>query len=189
VWHTGEESGMWGSGFFMDHPTISRDSIVAQLNIDMVGRGAATDVTGQAKSTTPGMPGAELHGGDHYLQLVGSRRLSTELGDLVEKVNTDRKHGFIFDYNIDADGHQQNIYCRSDHWSYGKWGIPVVFFTTGGHADYHQYTDEPQYIRYDHMAEVDKLIFDIAVATADLDHRVVVDHPKPNPAPATSCKQ
>jgi hypothetical protein len=183
VWHAGEEHGMWGSGYFMDHPTVPRDSIVAQLNIDMIGRGAATDVTGQAKD------GGELHGGDKYLQLVGSRRLSTELGDLVETVNKDKGYGFNFDYNIDADGHPQNIYCRSDHWSYAKWGVPVVFFTTGGHADYHQVTDEPQYIRYESMARIDHLIFDIALRAADLDHRVVVDHAKPNPAPATVCKQ
>jgi Peptidase family M28 len=183
VWHAGEEKGMWGSGYFMDNPTVPRDSIVAQLNIDMVGRGAATDVTGQKKE------GGVLHGGDHYVQLVGSRRLSTELGDLVETVNTEKKHGFVFDYNIDADGHPQDIYCRSDHWSYAKWGVPVVFFTTGGHADYHQVTDEPQYIRYDRMAALDRLIFDVAVGVANLDHRVVVDKPKPNPAPATSCKQ
>ncbi len=183
VWHAGEEHGMWGSGYFMDNPTIPRDSIVAQLNIDMVGRGAATDVTGQK------MGGGILHGGEHYVQLVGSRRLSTELGDLVEKVNTEKKHGFLFDYNIDADGHPQNIYCRSDHWSYAKWGVPVVFFTTGGHADYHQVTDEPQYIRYDHMAALDRLIFDVAVGVANLDHRLVVDKAKPDPAPATACKQ
>jgi hypothetical protein len=182
VWHAGEEHGMWGSGYFMDNPTIPRDSLVAQLNIDMVGRGAASDVTGQAKG------GGILHGGDKYLQLVGSRRLSTELGDLVESVNKDKGYGFNFDYNIDADGHPQNIYCRSDHWSYAKWGVPVVFFTTGGHADYHQVTDEPQYIRYESMALIDRLIFDIAVRVADLDHRVVDDHPKPNPAPATVCK-
>jgi len=183
VWHAGEERGMWGSGYFMGNPTIPRDSIVAQLNIDMVGRGAATDVTGQGKD------GGVLHGGDKYLQLVGSRRLSTELGDLVESVNKDKGYGFNFDYNIDADGHPQNIYCRSDHWSYAKWGVPVVFFTTGGHADYHQVTDEPQYIRYGSMALIDRLIFDIAVRVADLDHRIVVDHPKPNPAPAMVCRQ
>ncbi|MGH7522732.1 MAG: M28 family peptidase [Gemmatimonadales bacterium] len=183
VWHAGEEHGMWGSGYFMDHPTVPRDSIVAQLNIDMIGRGAATDVTGQA------MEGGVLHGGDRYLQLVGSRRLSTELGDLVESVNKDKGYGINFDYHIDADGHPQNIYCRSDHWSYAKWGVPVVFFTTGGHSDYHQATDEPQYIRYGSMARIDSLIFDIAARVADLDHRVVVDHPKPNPAPATVCKQ
>ena len=183
VWHAGEELGMWGSGYFMDRPTVPRDSIVAQLNIDMVGRGAASDVTGQA------MEGGVLHGGDRYLQLVGSRRLSTELGDIVEAVNKGKGYGINFDYHIDADGHPQNIYCRSDHWSYAKWGVPVVFFTTGGHADYHQVTDEPQYIRYGSMARIDSLIFDIALRVADLDHRVVVDHPKPNPAPATVCKQ
>jgi hypothetical protein len=183
VWHAGEEMGMWGSGYFMDHPTVPRDSIVAQLNIDMVGRGAASDVTGQAKD------GGILHGGDRYVQLVGSRRLSTELGDLVETVNKEKNHGFNFDYNIDANGHPQNIYCRSDHWSYGKWGVPVVFFTTGGHADYHQVTDEPQFIRYGHMAALDSLIYDIGMKAANLDHRVVVDGAKPNPAPATVCKQ
>jgi hypothetical protein len=189
VWHTGEEAGMFGSGYFMDHPTVPRGSIVAQLNIDMVGRGAATDVTGQGKAPEGQTSGTALHGGDRYLQLVGSRRLSTELGDLVEKVNADTKRGFAFDYNIDADGHQQNRYCRSDQWSYAKWGVPVVFFTTGGHADYHQVTDEPQYIRYDHMAAVDSLVFDVVVAIANLDHRVVVDKPRPGPVPAVRCKQ
>ncbi len=183
VWHAGEERGMWGSDYFMAHPTVPRDSIVAQLNIDMVGRGAANDVTGQGKD------GGILHGGPGYLQLVGSRRLSTELGDLVERVNTDKRLGLHLDYNIDANGHPQNIYCRSDHWSYAKWGVPVVFFTTGGHADYHQVTDEAQFIQYPHMAQVDALIFNVALAAANLDHRLVVDHPKPDPMPATTCRQ
>lgn len=104
-------------------------------------------------------------------------------------MNTEKKHRFVFDYNIDADGHPQNMYCRCDHWSYAKWGVPVVFFTTGGHANYHMVTDEPQYIRYDHMAALDRLIFDVALGVADLNHGVVVDKPKPNPAPAATCKQ
>ena len=65
----------------------------------------------------------------------------------------------------------------------------MVFLTTGGYADFHQVTDEPQYIRYDHMAALDKLIFDITAAVADLPHRPVVDKSKPNPAPATACQQ
>ncbi|MES2305883.1 MAG: M20/M25/M40 family metallo-hydrolase [Gemmatimonadota bacterium] len=183
IWQTGEESGMWGSGYFMDHPTVPRDSLVADLNIDMVGRGAPSDVTGQQKE------GGLLAGADRYVQLVGSRRLSTELGDIVENVNKDPKYNFKLDYAMDANGHPQNIYCRSDHWSYGKWGVPAVFFTTGGHADYHQVTDEPQYIRYDHMALLGHLIFDSAMRVANLDHRVLVDGVKPNPAPATACQQ
>jgi hypothetical protein len=175
VWHAAEEKGLWGSEYYTDHPTVPRDSIVAQLNMDMVGRGAATDVTGEIKE------GGLAHGGAGYLQLVGSRRLSTELGDLIERVNRTSKLGFDFDYSQDANGHPQNIYCRSDHYSYARYGIPVVFVTTGGHADYHQVTDEPQYIDYPRMAKVGTLIHDAALTVANLDHRIVVDKTKPDP--------
>ena len=74
-----------------------------------------------------------------------------------------------------------NIYQRSDHYNYARYGIPVVFMTTGLHGDYHQVSDEPQYIEYDHMARVASLVEDIALHVADLDHRVVVDHAKPDP--------
>jgi hypothetical protein len=175
VWHTAEELGLFGSEYFTDHPTVPRDSIVAQLNIDMVGRGAASDVTGLDKAGNP------LHGGPDYLQLVGSRRLSTELGDLAESVNRSGNHGLHFDYSMDANGHPMNIYCRSDHYEYARYGIPIIFFTTGGHSDYHQLTDEPEYIDYPHMVGVDRYIADLLVHVADLDHRPVVDHPKPDP--------
>jgi hypothetical protein len=175
VWHAGEERGLWGSEYFTDHPAVPRDSIVAQLNMDMVGRGAATDVTGEDKA------GGLLRGGPGYVQLVGSRRLSTELGDIIEQVNKEKNLGMRFDYGMDANGHPQNIYCRSDHYEYARYGIPIVFLTTGGHADYHQVTDEPQYIDYDRMAQVSRLVFESALAVANLDHRVVVDKPKPDP--------
>jgi hypothetical protein len=115
------------------------------------------------------------------VQLIGSRRLSTELGDLIEQVNQSNKLGLAFDYSQDANGHPQNIYCRSDHYEYARYGIPIVFFTTGGHSDYHQVTDEPQYIDYGRMAQVATLVRDAAVAVANLDHRIVVDKPKPDP--------
>jgi len=166
VWHTGEEKGLLGSEYFTDVPTVPRDSIVAQLNIDMIGRGTAQDVK---------------NGGPHYVQLVGSRRLSTELGDLVESVNTTGKHGFTFDYQYDANGHPQNIYCRSDHYSYARYGIPVVFFTTGVHRDYHMVTDEVQYIDFDHFRGVTQLIHDIATTVGNRAKAPVVDKPKPDP--------
>jgi len=175
VWHTGEEKGLLGSRYFTDHPTVPRDSIVAQLNMDMVGRGNAGDETGRTKDGTP------LHGSTGYLQLVGSRRLSTELGDLIEQVNKADHYDLTFDYAMDADGHLSNIYCRSDHYEYARYGIPITFFTTGLHSDYHQVTDEPEYIDYTHMAKVGNFVEDVAVHVANLDHRVVVDHPKPDP--------
>jgi len=181
VWHVGEEKGLWGSKFFNVHSTVSRDSIVAQLNIDMVGRGAATDLTGLSKD------GQDLRGGPDYLQLVGSRRLSTELGDLVENVNTAKKHNLVFDYGMDANDHPMNIYCRSDHYEYARWGIPVTFFTTGGHSAYHQLTDEPQYIDYPHMERVAKLIADVALDLGNRAGRPVVNQPKLDPRGV--CKQ
>jgi len=172
IWHTAEELGLLGSRWFTDHPTIPRDSIVAYLNLDMVGRGAADDIPG---------------GGPTYLQLVGSRRLSTELGDLVEDVNAALASPFDFDYSLDADGHPERIYCRSDHWNYARYGIPIVFFTTGLHKDYHQVTDEPDYIDYPHMARVARLVHDVAFRLSNLEHRVVVDGPVP--APGEGCRQ
>ncbi len=181
VWHVGEEKGLLGSAYFTDHPTVPRDSIVTQLNIDMVGRGDAWDMTGHA------IDGADLHGNSNYLQLVGSRRLSTELGNLAETVNKEDHHNLAFDYSMDANGHPQNIYCRSDHYEYARYNIPIIFFTTGGHSDYHQVTDEAQYIDYPHMARVDNYIEDLLVHVADLDHRPVVDGPHMDPHGV--CKQ
>jgi hypothetical protein len=181
VWHTGEELGLFGSQYFTDHPTVPRDSIVAQLNMDMVGRGGTGNLVGRT------IDGKDIWGNPDYLQLVGSRRLSTELGNLIEEVNTKQAKPLQFDYSIDANNHPANIYCRSDHYSYARYGIPITFFTTGGHADYHQLTDEPQYIEYDHMARVATLVHDAALRVANLDHRVVVDKPKPDPR--GECKQ
>ena len=172
VWHTGEESGLQGSRWFTDNPTVPRDSIVAQINTDMIGRGG---------------PDSETSRDPAYMQVIGSRRLSTELGDLAETVNREGGHGFEFDYGYDADGHPDNFYCRSDHYMYARYGIPITFFSTGGHRDYHQVTDEMQYLDFDKYARVTRFVGAVAEAVANLDHRVVVDKPKPDPnAP---CKQ
>jgi hypothetical protein len=166
VWHTAEELGLFGAQYFTEHPTVPRDSIVAQINVDMIGRGSAGD--------TPG-------GGPGYVQLIGSRRLSTELGNLVEAVNRRRTRPFSFDYQYDATGHPQQFYCRSDHYMYARYGIPVVFMSTGGHVDYHMVTDEPQYLDYEKFRDVTQFIHDVAVEIADRPARLVVDKPKPDP--------
>ena len=172
VWHVAEEGGLLGARHFTDNPTVPRDSIVAQINVDMIGRGGAMD--------TPG-------GGPGYVQLIGARRLSTELGDIVDAEGRKFVPMFNFDYQYDANGHPQEFYCRSDHYMYARYGIPVVFMSTGGHAEYHQVTDEPQYIDYNKLARVSQLMFNTARTVADLDHRLVVDKPKPDPN--AQCRQ
>ena len=169
VWHTGEEKGLLGAAYFTDNPTVPRDSIVAQINMDMVGRGGVDDVEG---------------GGPGYVQVIGSRRLSQELGDLVETVNTTGGYDLTFDYQYDADGHPQQFYCRSDHYEYARFGIPVAFFSTGSHPDYHMVTDEPEYIDYPKMQRIASYVFDLVSTVANLDHRVRLNGPKPDPKAA-----
>jgi hypothetical protein len=172
VWHTGEESGLQGSRWFTDNPTVPRDSIVAQINTDMIGRGGPEDEASRDPA---------------YMQVIGSRRLSTELGDLAEAVNREGGHGFEFDYSYDADGHPDNFYCRSDHYMYARYGIPITFFSTGGHRDYHQVTDEIQYLDFDKYTRVTKFVGAVAERVANLGHRPMVDKPKPDPE--APCKQ
>lgn len=172
VWHTGEELGLFGSQHFTDHPTVPRDSIIAQVNIDMIGRGKAGD---------------EALGGPDYLQLIGSRRLSTQLGDLVERISTEKGFNWKFDYQYDATGHPEQYYCRSDHYMYARHGIPVVFMTTGGHADYHEITDEVEHIDFEKLSKVTRFVHDLSRALADGTARPVVDKPKPDPN--GSCRQ
>ena len=107
-----------GANYFTENPTVPRDSIVGQVNIDMIGRGSAAD--------TPG-------GGPGYVQLIGSRRLSSQLGELVEAEGKKGSPAFRYDYQYDANGHPSQYYCRSDHYMYARFGIPVVFLSTGGH--------------------------------------------------------
>ncbi|HEY8794632.1 MAG TPA: M28 family peptidase [Gemmatimonadaceae bacterium] len=159
--HTAEEEGLFGSAWFTDHPTVPRDSLVAELDMDMIGRGSPADVA---------------NGGPAYLELIGTRRLSTELGDVAERVDAGEPIPFKFNYAFDAPGDREQYYCRADHYSYARFGIPSINFSRGDHPDYHEVTDEPQYIDYDALARVASYVRDLALALANLDHRVAVDH-------------
>jgi hypothetical protein len=79
-------------------------------------------------------------------------------------------------------------YCRADHYSYARFGIPAVALSRGEHADYHQVTDEPQYIDYHAIARVAGLVRDFALAVANLDHRPPVDGPR-QADPHAPCRQ
>lgn len=175
VWHTGEELGLVGSDYFTTHPTVPRDSIVTQLNIDMIGRGGSNDAVLDIN-------GKIQYGSPDYIEVVGSRKLSTELGDIVDAMNTKQPRPLVFSKVFDTPGDPHQMYCRSDHYNYARFGIPITFFFTSVHRDYHEVTDEPQYIDYPKYARIVNLVHDIAANVADLDHRLVVDKPKPDPA-------
>ena len=173
VSHAAEERGLLGSAWFTDHPTVARDSIVGEVDMDMVGRGNAIDLP---------------KGGPGYLEVVGAKRLSTQFGDLLEQVNAREPLPFTFNYEFDVPGHPLQYYCRADHYSYARYGIPAVALSRGEHADYHQVTDEAQYIDYAVLARVATLARDFAVAVANLDRRPVVDGPRQSD-PHAPCRQ
>ncbi|HWZ61242.1 MAG TPA: M28 family peptidase [Gemmatimonadaceae bacterium] len=166
VSHAGEEQGLLGSHWYADHPTVPGDSIVAYLNMDMLGHGDSADVAG---------------GGPRYVQSGGARHLSREYGALVDSVNAGLAEPMAIDYSWDAPGHPSQKYCRSDQVSYGRHGIPSAYFSTGYSVDYHQVTDEPQYLDYPHLARVVRLVYAVARRVADLDHAPIIDGPKPDP--------
>ena len=151
VWHTGEEGGLVGSRFFTENPTVPMDSIVAQINIDMIGRGRAGDIPG---------------GGPDYLGVVGSFFDSKDLGETVQAVNKKQSKPFKLDYRYDSTltwSGYNNIYGRSDHFNYARQGVPIAFFWTGLHGDYHQASDEPEFIDYPHYASIANYIRELAV--------------------------
>ncbi len=142
VWHTGEEGGLVGSAFFVNNPTVPLDSVVAQINIDMIGRGRAEDIPG---------------GSDDYVGVVGSFFDSKDLGETVKAVNAKSAKPLTLDYKFDdpiAWAGYNNIYGRSDHFNYARAGVPIAFFFTGLHGDYHQRSDEAEFIDYPHYAKI-----------------------------------
>jgi hypothetical protein len=172
VSHTAEEMGLLGSRWFTDHSTVPLDSIVAEIDMDMIGRGNATDLP---------------EGGPGYLEIIGLKRLSKEFGDTLEAVNARQSQPFIFNYEYDQPGHPLQYYCRADHYSYARYGIPATALSRGEHLDYHQVTDEPQYIDYDALARVAKLVRDAALAIGNMDHRPALNGPKQDPN--SPCRQ
>lgn len=172
VSHTGEEYGLVGSKWFTDHPTVPLDSIVAEIDQDMVGRGSVTDVAG---------------GGPTYLEVIGAMRLSREFGLQLEAANAAQPVPFVFNYTFDQPNHPLQYYCRADHYSYARYGIPAVALSRGEHLDYHQVTDEPQYIDYDNLLRVSLLVYDAANRIGNNDSRPALNGPKGDPK--APCRQ
>ncbi len=149
IWHTGEEKGLWGSEWFVEHPTVPLNQIVAQLNIDMIGRSRKAGDTDSRN--------ANLTGPDE-IYVIGSKMMSSDLGALSEKVNQSYLK-LQFNYKYDDPNDTERFFFRSDHYNYAKKGIPIIFYFDGVHADYHRQSDHPDKIDYDKMEKVTRTVF------------------------------
>jgi hypothetical protein len=158
VWHTGEEVGRYGSLYFADHPTVPLERIVAELNVDMIGRNR-NDKSSESNT----------------VYLVGSDRISSELHEVSRAANDALARPMTLDYEFNDPSDSESLYTRSDHYSYASRGIPVIFFTTGLHPDYHANTDEVSKIDFAKMTRVTQLVYETGVRLANLNHAPVHD--------------
>jgi Peptidase family M28 len=165
VWHTGEEKGLWGSDYFTRYPTVPLNQVVAQLNIDMIGRSKKEGDTNPANRMLTG-PGE--------IYVIGSRMMSTQLGELTETVNREYL-SLKYNYHYDEPNDPESLFTRSDHYNYAKHGVPIVFFFDGVHEDYHRASDNPDKIDYQKMQNIARTVFILASELANADARPVVD--------------
>jgi len=169
VWHCGEEKGLWGSRYFTEYPTIPLTQIVTQLNIDMIGR---------SKKDGDTDPRNKDLSGPNQIYVIGSKMMSTELGELTEAVNKSFLN-LQFDYRYDDPNDPNRFFFRSDHYNYARKGIPIVFFFDGVHEDYHRPGDEPQKIDYVKMQNVARTVYMMLWKVANRATRVKVDKQLP----------
>ena len=165
VWHCGEEKGLWGSRYFVENPTVPLAQVVAQLNIDMIGRSK------QAGDTNPA--NRDLSGPDE-IYVIGSKMMSTELGQLSERIN----RGYLnltFNYKYDDPADPERFFYRSDHYNYAQKGIPIIFYFDGVHEDYHRPGDEVSKIDFRKMERVTRTIYATLRELANAPQRPRID--------------
>jgi len=157
---SGEEKGLLGSRFYSDHPVIPIEKTITNINVDMIGR---LD------------PAHEEKGVEDYSYIIGSKLISSELDSLLHVANErSGKIELSEKYNDLNDPNQ--FYRRSDHWNFGRLGIPFIFFFTGVHEDYHQPSDEVDKIHFQKMQKIVRTMYATVVMVANADESPKVDN-------------
>lgn len=152
-----EEKGLVGSAYYTDHPIFPLENTITNLNVDMIGR-------------------RDEHHQDnpYYVYIIGSDKLSRDLHDINELVN-DELTNLELDYRYNDDADPNRFYYRSDHYNFAKNDVPVIFYFTGVHEDYHQPTDTVEKIEFGKMITITKLIFGTAWELLNNDQRPILD--------------
>jgi hypothetical protein len=141
---SGEEKGLWGSNYFATHPPVPLKQIVADINIDMIGRNWADTIVAIGK--------------EH-----------SDLGATLERVNA--AHPELRMTAIDDRWPQERFYFRSDHYNFARKGVPILFFFNGVHEDYHEVSDSPEKIDSGKEARILKLLYFLGQEVANAPKR------------------
>jgi Zn-dependent M28 family amino/carboxypeptidase len=149
---SGEEKGLLGSTYYTSHPVVPLENTVADFNTDMIGR---MDSAHQASGAGP------------YTYLIGSDKISTELDSILRAANRE-SNNIALDYTYNDEHDPNQYYRRSDHYNFAKLGVPIAFFFTGVHADYHKPTDTIDKILFDRIVKIGQVVYYAGWKTANV---------------------
>jgi len=164
LWVSGEEIGLYGSSSYVNNPLVPLENTVADLNMDMIGR-----IKGVADSTSK----TPMTGPNGVFVITGYQ--SKELVAIAEEV--DKTTVLDFDYSLSAKNHPEQLLTRSDHFNFVRKDIPVLFFTTGIHTEYHTPSDVLEKIDFDKMELISRTMYQIGHKVANREKRIIVDNP------------
>ncbi len=164
LWVSGEEIGLFGSEYYVNNPLVPLENTVADLNADMIGR-----VKGIADSTSDN-PMTDLN---EVFVITGNQ--SRELRKIAEDVDDEIQ--LDFDYSLSGRNHPLQLFARSDHYNFVKKDIPVLFFTTGLHTDYHSPRDVVDKINFSKLEKITEAMFRIGYNVANNKSRLKVNNP------------
>ena len=150
---SGEEKGLLGSKYYTDNPVYPLNNTIANLNIDMIGR---LD---------------DWHSTGNYVYLIGSNRLSYDLHNINEEVNT-KYTKLELDYKYNDEEDPNRYYYRSDHYNFAKNNIPVIFYFNGVHEDYHRPSDTIEKLDFSKIKTISKLVFLTAWELANREEKI-----------------
>jgi hypothetical protein len=178
VWHAGEEKGLLGAEYFNKFPTVDIKNVVAQLNIDMIGRSKNPNNLIPCEPARPQKPCNDELSGPNEVYMIGSEMMSSTLGAIAKGTNSSYLK-MDYNYKYDDPKDPNRFFFRSDHFHYAQKGIPVIFWFTGVHEDYHQPGDHPDKIDYKKMESITRTIFMTMWKLSDLKERPKVDKQLP----------
>ena len=135
-----EERGLLGSAHYTEHPTVPLENIVANINMDLIGRNWRDSVIA-----------------------VGLEQ--SDLGQTLKKVV--QAHPELHMTPIADRWPEERIFYRSDHYNFARKGVPILFFTSGTHPDYHKPSDEPDRIDGEKESRLVRLLFHLGATIAN----------------------
>lgn len=167
LWVSAEEIGLFGSQYFANHSLVPLDKIAAVINLDMVGR------TKSKEDEESNRSGLTVVGGD-TVKVIGGKQ-SKVLMDINKK--TLKEMGLIANYTYNDVNHSERYFYRSDHINFASKDIPVLFYSTGTHRDYHLVTDEEELIDYDKFLKMTRFSYKVGFNIAEYTNPIEVDNP------------